>query len=225
MEENRLDIEETPPVGGGAYVVKQGECIYSVAAQTGHDWKTLWDHPENALLKDTRKNPGVLLPGDRIHIPELKLKTINLETGKRHRIVITGQTVTLRLRMCDADGEPIAHAKYMQHVEGQAVPVTTDGDGNLKKRVPALATAARLDHIQTGEGYNLNLGHMDPAGTSSAIRKRLSNLGYNPDSRQGQSDSHAVDVLLAYCEDADLDRETPAREIMRRLEEKDPWRS
>jgi len=167
---------------------------------------------------------GELLPGSYAQV-HFKLKTINLETGKSHRIVVTGQTVTLRLRMCDADGEPIVNAKYLLHVEGRAVPVTTDGDGNLKSMVPALATAARLEHTQTGEVYNLNLGHMDPADTSSAIRKRLSNLGYNPDSPDGEIDSHAVGVLLAYCEDAELAREAPTREITRRLEGEDPWRS
>ena len=134
MEEDQLQIEESQPVGGGAYVAQQGECIYSIAARTGHDWKTLWDHPENVALKEARKNPAVLLPGDRVHVPEIKPKTINLETGKRHRIVVTGQTVTLRLRMCDADGEPMAQAKYTLHVGERDIPVTTDGDGRPRSR-------------------------------------------------------------------------------------------
>ena len=192
---------------------------------TGQDWETIWNHPENAALKRARENPGVLLRGDRVYVPEIKLKTINLETGKRHRIVITGRNVPLRLRMCDADGAPMANVQYILHIGDRDIPIATDGDGKLETKIPATATTAKLEHVQTGEVYTLHLGHMDPGSTSSAIRKRLSNLGYDPDAPDGEIDEHAASVLLAYCEDAELDRQTPPNEITQRMEEKDPWRS
>lgn len=225
MDKDEFEIEEAQPVGGGTHVVGQGECIYSLAARCGHDWKTIWNHPKNAALKEARQDPGVLLPGDRVHIPEIKLKSIDLPSGRRHRVVVMGQNITLQLRMCDADGEPIAGAKYQIVVGNRTIPVTTNGDGRIEALIPAAALEAKLRNLQTGEMYTLNLGHMDPPDTASAIRKRLANLGYNLNSADGDLDEHALSVLRSFCEDADLGWETAPEEVMRKLQEKDPWRS
>lgn len=225
MDKDTFKFEKAKPVGGGTHVVNQGECIYSLAARSGHDWKTIWDHPKNAVLKASRQDPGVLLPGDRVHIPEIKLKTIDLASGRRHRIVVMGQNVTLHLRMCDADGEPIAGAKYQIAVGRRKIPVTTNGDGRIEASIPDAASEARLTSLQTGEMYTLNLGHMDPPDTASAIRKRLANLGYNLNVMDGDLDEHALSVLRAFCEDADLGWETAPEEVIRKLQEKDPWHS
>jgi len=170
----------TAPVGNGSYEVRQGDCIYSIAARTGHRWQSLWDHPENRELRQSRRDPGILLPGDRVFLPPLAVKTLELESGKRHRIVVDGQLVSLRLRMCDPDGEPIASAGYELRVGGDTIPCTTDADGHLEIRVPALAEEARLVDRTTGEAFTLRIGHMDPAGSAAAVRKRLANLGYHP---------------------------------------------
>lgn len=223
MDEDKFEIDEAEPVGGGSYVVVQGECIYSIAASTGHDWKPIWDHSDNAALKEARKDPGVLLPGDKVHIPEIQTKTTNLETGRRHRIVIMGQYVPLRLRMCDADGEPIANARYRLDVAGKDKEISTDGSGQIDTKVPATAQEAKLTHVETGEVYTLNLGHMDPPNSSSAVRKRLANLGYNVESEEGEIDEHTVGVVAAFREDAAINPQATTDEVLRKLREKDPW--
>jgi hypothetical protein len=225
MDKNEFKIERARPVGAGSYMVSQGECIYSLAARSGHGWETIWNHPKNAALKNARQDPGVLLPGDRVHIPEIKLKSIDLASGRRHRIVVTGQTVTLHLRMCDADGEPIAGAKYQLTVGNRKTQVATDSEGQFEALIPAAASEAKLTNLDTGEIYSLNLGHMDPPDTASAIRKRLANLGYNLDAVDGDLDEHALSVLRAFCDDADLGWEATPKEITRKLQEKDPWHS
>jgi hypothetical protein len=223
MDQDKLEIDEAEPVGGGGHVVSQGECIYSIAASTGHDWKTIWEHPDNAALKEARKDPGVLLAGDKVHVPDIEPKTINLETGRRHRIVITGQYVPLRLRMCDADGEPIANARYRLEVAGRDREISTDGTGQIDTQVPATAQEAKLTRVETGEVYTLNLGHMDPPNSSSAVRKRLANLGYNVESEEGELDEHSLGVVAAFREDATIDPQATADEVLRKLREKDPW--
>jgi len=225
MDKDEFEIEEAQPVGGGTHVVGQGECIYLLAARCGHDWKTIWNHPQNAALKEARQDPGVLLPGDRVHIPEIKVKSIDLPSGRRHRVVVMGQNITLQLRMCDADGEPIAGAKYQIAIGKRKIEVTSNGDGRIEALIPASAMEAKLRNLQTGEIYSLNLGHMDPPDTASAIRKRLANLGYNLDAVDGSIDEQALSVLRAFCEDAELGWEGEPKEIIRKLQEKDPWHS
>jgi hypothetical protein len=43
--------------------VAQGDCLLSIAEQYGFFWETLWEHPRNAELKQTRKRPCNSLSG------------------------------------------------------------------------------------------------------------------------------------------------------------------
>jgi N-acetylmuramoyl-L-alanine amidase len=68
-----------------SHTVKQGDCISSIAHETGFFWETLWNHPDNAKLKQLRKNPNALLPGDVVSIPDQRVKQESCdltETGK-----------------------------------------------------------------------------------------------------------------------------------------------
>ena len=52
---------------GETYTVKQGDYLAKIAAQFGFtNLKTIWDDPQNAKLKELRKNPNVLFPGDQL---------------------------------------------------------------------------------------------------------------------------------------------------------------
>src|SRR3954470_16417492 len=77
--------DATGPLGGGDRVVQAGECLESIAFETGFFWQTLWDHSGNAALKKARRYPTALLPGDRVHIPELEAKEESRPAEARHR--------------------------------------------------------------------------------------------------------------------------------------------
>jgi len=49
------------------HTVAQGEHLSGIAAKYGFQKvATIWEHPDNAGLKSKRKNPHILLPGDKI---------------------------------------------------------------------------------------------------------------------------------------------------------------
>src|SRR5260370_22392801 len=85
------------PIGTGDHVVQEGECLLSIAYQHGFLWETIWNLPANAQLRGTRKDPGQLLVGDRIMIPERETKEVSADTDKWHRFVKRGVPAKLRL--------------------------------------------------------------------------------------------------------------------------------
>lgn len=221
--------EQPQPVGSGEVEAQQGDCIHSIAARTGHLWQTLWNHPENRELRDARKDPGILLPGDRVFVPPIKVKSIMLESGRRYRIVIDGQLVRLRLRMCDGDGEPLAATCYRLSVGRREETVTTDDEGYLEAQVPALAKKARLVEVATGESFTLLLGHMDPTGSPGAVRKRLANLGYHDSGEESEMSRELDDLAGAllddFRQDAALAHDAAWDAVLGQLEAREPWTS
>ena len=64
--------------------VTQGDCFLSIAEANGFFWETLWNHPENKTLKAERKDPAVLLPGDKVFVPDNHKKDVS---GQRIRSI------------------------------------------------------------------------------------------------------------------------------------------
>ena len=53
------------------HIVKRGENLPMIAKKYGfHDWKTIYDHPNNREFRKKRPNPNLILPGDQLFIPD-----------------------------------------------------------------------------------------------------------------------------------------------------------
>src|SRR5262245_59214466 len=166
------------PVGSGEHVVKQGECITSIAKDTGHFWETIWNDAANADLRTVRVDPNVLLPEDRVHVPPLKEKWEPGQTEMRHRFRRRGEPAVLRLTL-QYDDEPLANQPYTLDIDGQKVEGMTDAEGKLERGIPNNARRGVLvvgkDHPRT---FELSLGHIDPVENLVGVQKRLINLGF-----------------------------------------------
>ena len=104
-ESQAPDAANEGPVGQGDYIVRQGDCIDSIADHFGHLPATIWNHPSNAELKSIRKNPNVLLPGDRLTVPKRRPKEEPGETELRHRFVLRGVPAKLKIRLLSRPDE------------------------------------------------------------------------------------------------------------------------
>ena len=120
--------KETMP--GGNYVVKQGDCMSSIAAQFGFLWQTLWDL--NPDLKLKRNNPNVLFPGDIVVIPELRVYEVSRPVDKRHVFVLKGTDTKFRLTV-ERSNMPMAHRRFILTVDDWTKHSgVTDSTGTLE---------------------------------------------------------------------------------------------
>lgn len=173
--------------------VAPGECLFSIAKTYGFtNWKKIWLAPENAELRKKRPNPGVLLPGDEIHIPDPGKRSMSLATAHAYQFQVRDPWCQLRLHLRGHDGKPLALKRYRLIVDGHRFPDHhTDRGGLLDQRIPADAKAGELTVWMDDEGdegprmrWPLRLGYLDPIqGVSdleaiSGVRARLRNLGF-----------------------------------------------
>jgi len=70
--------------------VSSGECISSIAYQYGFFWETLWNHADNAALKDKRSDPNVLMVGDVVHVPDLTQGDESCASDQEHKFELKG---------------------------------------------------------------------------------------------------------------------------------------
>ncbi len=168
------------PVGGGNYVVKQGECIESIALAHGYLPDTLWNHPDNAQLKRERKDPSLLLPGDRVQVPDPRPKQEPGADGRKHRFHRKGLPSKLRVRIL-RDGEPRKNEPYTLNIDGRLSQGSTDGDGVVEVPVPPNAQRGTLvvgQDEQDQQTFELRLSGLDPVESLTGVQQRLENLGY-----------------------------------------------
>ncbi|MBM3790475.1 MAG: hypothetical protein FJW35_09020 [Acidobacteria bacterium] len=166
---------------GQYYEAQQGDCISSIAEEHGMSWEAVWRHANNAELRQRRRDPNVLSPGDRVFIPALRAKHESRATEQRHTFRRKGAPAKLRIRFLDADGQPRAGLPYVLNVDGKLTQDRTDSDGCVVASIPPNARKGlvRLRDGDREEICALALGAMDPVGEKTGARKRLENLGYD----------------------------------------------
>lgn len=160
------------------YKVKQGDHVSKLAKQFGFaDYRTIWDHPNNATLKNLRKNPNVLAPGDELFIPDKQLKKEARPTGATHRFKAPFVPLLLRVVVKDIDDQPVKNTPCKLQLDNQTFQLTTDGNGKIEKEIPKNTENGKL--TIGDQEFPIKVGHLDPVDQVSGYRARLNNLGYN----------------------------------------------
>jgi N-acetylmuramoyl-L-alanine amidase len=191
------------------HIVKRGECLSSIAAAYGFaDYRRVYEHADNAAFRKRRPNPHVLSPGDELFIPEAKTKNLFLQTGKRHAIVVRRPKKTVRVRLQDSNGVPLAQFSYELEVGGSTVSGQTNSDGCLEAEIPAEVQTGML--VLGGTRMTLQIGFLNPLsdcndGGVSGVQARLANLGYQPGPVDGVLGSRTLQAVSAFQRDHSLE--------------------
>jgi N-acetylmuramoyl-L-alanine amidase len=169
------------------HTVKQGEHLSSIAATYGFsDYRTIWDHGNNASLKQKRKNPNVLYPGDSLYIPDIQRKEVDCHTGAKHVFKLNAPELELWLVIRDCNHLPRPHTACTLKIDGASEKLTTDGDGVIHKMIPRTAKegSVTVDEVE----IPIKIGNLDPVDTLSGQVGRLNNLGYDAGDPEGPDD-------------------------------------
>jgi hypothetical protein len=168
----------------GNYTVQQGDHMSSIAKAFGFsDYQTIWNHPNNASLKQQRQNPNVLLPGDNVFVPDRALRQESRSTDQKHTFVKKATGLKLRLTLLDQYEKPIANASCTLSLGSDTKTVTTDGNGRIEEDIqPDVHDGILVIQDDQTPLYNtqipLKVGDLDPVDAVSGQVARLNNLGY-----------------------------------------------
>lgn len=188
------------------YVVQQGDCISSIAADYGFLPDTIWNHPANAELRSERQNGNILYAGDVLTIPDVSLRKETRPTDKRHVFRRKGVPEKLKIVLLDDRDLPRQGLKYILTIDGQSRQGTTQSDGSIEEPIPPGAKSGHLIVFEESqiEQIPLDLGCLDPLTEISGVQKRLSNLGYDCPS-EGEMDDDTAAAIAAFQQEHSLD--------------------
>ncbi len=194
---------------GKKHTVKQGETLVSIAETYGfRDWRIIYDHAENAELRTLRPDPEVLSVNDTVNIPDKEQKFVACKTNTAHKFRLKSLKAYLNLTLNDDYDEPYARVSYVLTIdEKKEIKGTTDKNGSLKEVIPpgSKKGVLVLSSPSGDETWNIDLGHLEPAGTDMGYQARLTNLGYACGKRDGKISDKTLAAVKSFQADNGLE--------------------
>lgn len=182
------------------HTVKPGDCISSIAFMYGLFADTIWNHQNNAELKQKRKDPNVLLPDDVVFIPDLRQGEHQADTGQRHRFKRKGVPAMFSLRLLDGENKPRANVAYRLEIDDSSTEGKTDANGVLEMHIPPNTRTGKLIIDETFEEYELSFGELSPISEEIGVRQRLKNLKYlKPNAGQEEFKAAVIRFKIDHC--------------------------
>jgi hypothetical protein len=186
--------------------VKQGETMILISHLNGFlSWETIWDHDRNKALREKRPNPQTLYPGDIVFIPDKEAKEVDAEVNTKHTFKLRPpKNVVFKVWLRDETEEPFANCRYELKIDGETIKGITTADGLVLKEVKPTARHASLklwiDDSDPNDvaGWEMDIGHLDPADTVSGAQARLQNLGYKPGKVTGTMNNETLEAIKAF---------------------------
>jgi hypothetical protein len=161
-----------------SYVVKEGECLASVAYARGFFPDTIWSADANASLREKRRDGYTLAAGDEIVIPDKQPKRLAAIAGRKHIFRRKGVPEEFHLQLLDVTGKPRSGLVCTLTIDGVESSVTSDGDGKIRAFIAPDAHAAEV-RVGKRERYKLQLGKLPPFDSTAGMQARLRNLGHD----------------------------------------------
>lgn len=175
------------------HTVAEGETLVTIAHANGfRDWAPIWNAAENADLRELRKNPMTLVPGDVVQIPEKEVLSARCETNKKHRFTVKALVAHFKFNLMDSEGRAVVGARYELKVGDEVFEGKTGDEGLIEHEVPHDASVAKLTAYVDPQGdplvWNMQIGALKPITEVEGLEARLANLGYDVGTVDGVAD-------------------------------------
>jgi hypothetical protein len=138
------------------YSVKTGDTLISVAFSEGfRTWETIWNHPQNQALRETRPDPSLLYAGDELYIPDKTPKSISIKTfdsssdqNQKYTFQVKSLKIYLSLTLEDENGDAYRNKQYQisgnSQISKALIKGQTDAKGFFSAALPPDTTIAEL---------------------------------------------------------------------------------
>lgn len=186
------------------YTIQKGDCVESVSRKFGFgDFRIIYDHPNNAELKQKRPKPNLLVAGDEVFIPDIELKEESGSTESRHSFELVTKPVKLRMVLKDDKDQPFADKQYELKVGDQEYTGNTDSSGYFEHEISPGAKSGELKlHTEDDKlkvlTWNLQIGALEPPDTTRGVQERLKNLGFYYGSASGRVGKRTKTAVKAF---------------------------
>jgi hypothetical protein len=160
------------------YVIRQGDYLAKLASKFGFDADAVWTDDKNTALKELRKDPNILFPGDVLYIPDATndvATPTSLKTGTSNDFTSSPPTVPITHKFLNPC---FASQPYIVHELPDLTGLTTDGGGTATFSVPVTLETITLVFTATGQTFVYDIGALDPIQTASGVFQRLQSLGF-----------------------------------------------
>jgi len=160
------------------HTVGTSDSTSALALKKGFYWKTIWEHGENSDLRQKRPDPNVLLPGDKIFIPEKQEKTgVTKGTEAEHKFVRKGEPTKIKIKFLEL-GQPRKDEKYIFKYGAKLIEGVTNGEGVVEQFVPGDISSVEISFKDGSEVHTFKCGSLNPLEVLSGVTQRLNNLGF-----------------------------------------------
>ena len=194
------------------HVITEGDTTSGLASQHGFSPHTIWNHPDNAGIRQKRRDMNILMPGDILIIPDKQLKQVTAATEQLHRFVLRNTPALFQLQLYHADGTERSNQDYRLVVDDRSYSGTTDGQGLLIEYISPRAKAGRIELLPEMDRIDLRFGTLNPLEEDSGVRRRLANLGFP----SGDTAEELRAALTAFQKDCQLEPTGELNEQTRR---------
>lgn len=160
------------------HIVRQGENVHSIAQKYLSSVSKIWEDGQNSKLREARRSPDCLLPGDVLVIPENQDWFEGLQTDQTHNFEVELPEETVLKVQFRHNGKVLSSCKYeLKFGEDQTRNGSTDDNGTIEEKFPIDVAEVSITFPDSGKAYRFGLRHLDPVESPSGIQSRLRALG------------------------------------------------
>ncbi|AJQ97934.1 LysM peptidoglycan-binding domain-containing protein [Gynuella sunshinyii] len=162
------------------HMVRQGECLTTIAAEFGLTPEEIWNLPDNQDLSNKRRHSGCLAPGDQLVIPNQASQGKDIAINDLTVLVIADNQYLLQLTLLDNTLNPIKNLEVRctwpnckRYISG-----ITNGQGIVRLTLPNLCDKGILawEYQQRQWIRGFDVGTLLPEELTTGMDQRLTNL-------------------------------------------------